>query len=186
MASPQKKADEEERTIVFVDESGFYLLPGMVRTYAPRGQTPVLSVPLTRDHLSAIGAVTLDGRVLLSTQSESYRSPGVVQFLKHLTRHIAGKLLVIWDGSPIHRAAPVKEFLAGGAAARIHLEALPAYAPDLNPKEGIWNYLKRVELRNLCCSDLAELRRELRLAVARLRHRPNIVQGCIQQVFGHV
>jgi len=58
---------------------------------------------------------------------------------------------------------------------------LPAYAPELNPDEGIWNLLKRVELRNLCCDDLAELRRELRLAAARLRHKRPVIEGCITQ-----
>jgi hypothetical protein len=57
----------------------------------------------------------------------------------------------------------------------------PAYAPELNPDEGIWNLLKRVELRNLCCNDLAELRLELRLAAARLRHKRTVIQGCITQ-----
>src|SRR5581483_9188041 len=54
---------------------------------------------------------------------------------------------VIWDGAPIHRAQVVKDFLAHGGAARIWLEQLPAYAPELNPDEGIWNCLKRVELQ---------------------------------------
>ncbi len=49
---------------------------------------------------------------------------------------------------------------AEGGAKRIQLESLPGYAPELNPDEGIWNYLKRVELRNMCCSGLEELRRE--------------------------
>lgn len=181
-----KKANEEGRTVVFVDETGFYLLPSVVRTYAPRGVTPVLSVPLTRDHISAIGAITLDGRVLLSTQDRSYRGPDGVRFLKQLLSHIVGKLLVIWDGSPIHKGDVVKEYLANGAASHIHLEALPGYAPELNPKEGIWNYLKRVELGNMCCTNLVELRRELRLAAARIRHRPQVIQGCIEQVHCYV
>ncbi len=90
-------------------------------------------------------------------------------------------MLVIWDGAPIHRAQVVKDYLAAGGAARIHLEPLPAYAPELNPDEGIWNYLKRVELRNLCCDDLAELRLERRLAAARLRHRRAVIRGCMTQ-----
>ena len=59
-----------------------------------------------------------------------------------LTREIAGSLLVIWDGAPIHRCQAVKDYLARGAAKRIHLEQLPAYAPELNPQEGVWNLLK--------------------------------------------
>ncbi|MDQ5851707.1 MAG: IS630 family transposase, partial [Chloroflexota bacterium] len=50
--------------------------------------------------------------------------------------------------------------LAAGAAKRVHLERLPGYAPELNPDEGIWCYLKRVELKNVCCYDLPELRYE--------------------------
>jgi hypothetical protein len=59
------KAREEERTVVWVDESGFYPLPAVVRTYAPRGQTPVLRAPLTRDHLSIISGITSAGRLLV-------------------------------------------------------------------------------------------------------------------------
>lgn len=96
-------------------------------------------------------------------------------------RHIPGKLLVVWDGSPTHRSQVLKDFLANGAAARIHLERLPGYAPELNSDEGIWRYLKRVELRNLVCRDLSHLRDELRRATKRLRGKPAIVKGCIQQ-----
>jgi len=52
----------ERRTLVFVDESGFYLLPGKVRTYAPRGETPILDEWQTRDHLSVMGGLTVAGR----------------------------------------------------------------------------------------------------------------------------
>jgi transposase len=156
------------------------LLPARVRTYAPRGHTPLLRVPLTRDHLSAISAVTADGRVFMQVQPQAYRSQHVVRFLRHLLRHIAGKVLIIWDGSPIHRSHTIKAFLASGGAARIHLERLPSYAPDLNPVEGLWCYLKRVELRNLCCQTLTELRYELRLAVASLRHKRDILLSCIR------
>ena len=90
-------------------------------------------MPFTRDHLSLIGGVTPTGRVLLQVRDHALRRPDVVRFLQHLLRHIAGKLLVVWDGSPTHRAQVVKDFLAQGAAKRLHLEALPAYAPELNP-----------------------------------------------------
>ncbi len=179
LAGPSSKALSERRTIVWVDESGFYLLPGAVRTYAPRGATPLLHVPLSRDHVSVIGGLTDAGHLLLHVRTEPFRGPTVVAFLRHLLRQLPGKLLVLWDGAPIHRAQPVKDFLAQGAAARLQLEPLPAYAPELNPTEGIWHYLKHIELRNLCCDDLPELRRELRLAAKRLRHKRHVLQGCI-------
>src|SRR5262249_25269480 len=92
-----------------------------------------------------------------------------------------GKVLVIWDGSPIHQGQPLKDFLTTGAAKRLHLERLPGYAPDLNPDEGIGNSLKRVELKTRCCRDLAELRRELRRAKERLRHKREIIRSCSRQ-----
>ena len=151
-----------------------------MRTYAPRGQTPLLRVPLTRDHLSVIGALIGDGRVLMQVQTTAFRGPRVVRFLRHLLRHIPGKLLVIWDGSPIHRAKVVKAFLAEGAAQRLWLEQLPAYAPDLNPVEGIWHYLKHRRLGNVCFRTLEEVRYALRLATAVLRHKARFLANLPQ------
>ena len=181
MAFPQKGALKEGRTIVFCDQSGFYLLPMVVRTYAPIGQTPILKENLTRDHLSAMSGITLEGKFYMLEQECAFKGEDVVRFLKHLMRQVPGKLLVIWDGSPIHRGAAVKDFLASGAARRVQLERLPGYAPDLNPDEGIWRHLKCVELKNLCCQSLAELKIELRKAKERLRHKRDVILGCIRQ-----
>jgi transposase len=186
LAGPGKKAADEGRTVVWVDQSGFYLLPMAVRTWAPCAQTPVLSVPLTHDHLAAISGITPDGRLFLQTQERAYHSDDVVRFLRVLLRKVHGKLLVIWDGAPIHRGQPIKDLLRRGAAKRLHLEQLPAYAPELNPDEGIWNYLKRVELGNLCCHDLAALALALRRAKERLRHKRTVIQACFRQAGYHV
>jgi transposase len=181
LARPEKKALSEQRTIVWVDESSFYLLPMAVRTWAPQGCTPVLSVPLTRDHLSAISGVTPDGRLFLQVRPQSYDSQGVIRFLQVLLRKVPGKLLIIWDGSPIHRSHAIRTFLATGAAKRIHLERIPAYAPDCNPDEGVWNYLKRVELANVCCRNLVELEQEVIKARERLRHKREVLRACSRQ-----
>ncbi len=181
LARPSSKARDEGRTVLFVDEAAFYLLPFVARTYAPVGETPILRTPLTRDHLAAISAVTPDGRLFTHVQVEPFRGPAIVGFLRQLLRQIPGKLLVIWDGAPIHHCQPVKDFLAAGAAARLHLERLPGYAPDLNADEGVWNLLKRVELRNRCCQDLDELGWELRLAIRRLRRKAHRLVACFRQ-----
>ena len=166
---------------MFVDESGFYLLPMVARTYAPVGKTPIIREYLTRDHLSVISGITLEGKLYLMVQERPYRGPDVVNFLRHLLRHVPGKLLVIWDRSPIHRSGVVKDFLAEGSAARILLEQLPAYAPEIIPDEGIWNYLKGVELRNVSCQNLSHLTNELRKAKERLRHKTQVILGCIKK-----
>ncbi len=87
-------------------------------------------------------------------------------------------IVIIWDGAPIHRSHIIKELLANGASQRLHLERLPAYAPELNPGEGLWAHLKGVELRNVCCWTLRHLRHELRNAVKRVRRKPRILKGC--------
>lgn len=167
--------------LLWVDESGFYLLPAVVRTYAPVGETPIIRSRLARDHLSAISGITPAGQLYMLVQDHSFKSVDIVRFLKHLLRHIPGKLLIIWDGAPIHRGQVVKDFLAAGAAARIHLERLPGYAPELNPDEGIWCYLKYVELKNVVCRDLSHLHSELRKATQRLRRKTEVIQGCVRQ-----
>ncbi len=116
-----------------MDQSGFYLLPMVVRTYAPIGQTPVLHEHLSRDHLSVISGITLEGKLLMMEQDRAFKGEDVVRFLEHALRQIGGKILVVWDGSPIHRSKVVKKFLVDGAASRLQLEQLPGYAPELTP-----------------------------------------------------
>jgi len=157
------------------------LLPVAVRTWAPRGRTPILRVKLTHDHLAASSGITLEGRLFLPIREQHDDRAAVVGFLRVLLRKIPGKLFVIWDGSPIHKGQPIKDFLKRGAAKRLQLERLPGDAPDLNPDEGIWTYLKRVELGNVCCTDLADLRTHLIRARERLRHKRDVIRACSRQ-----
>jgi transposase len=165
----RRKAARERRTLVFIDESGFYLLPGVVRTYGPKGHTPVIDKWLTRNHLSVMAGATPSGKVYTLVRPEALTSEHSVAFLHHLLRQTGKRLLVVWDGSPIHRWGAVREYLSQGGAKRIHAEALPGYAPDLSPwDKGGWHHLKHVEMRNLSCMDLDELHLELHLAIGRL------------------
>jgi transposase len=176
---PQLKTEarRERRALVFVDESGFYLLPGKVRTYAPEAHTPIIHEWQTRDHLSVMGGVTVTGKLYVLVRQESLNGLHTIEFLKHLIRHVGHRLLVIWDGSPIHRRKAVKEFLATAGARGVRLERLPPYAPDLNPVEGSWEHLKHVEMRNLVSLDLEALHMELHLAIGRLRQKPRVIRS---------
>jgi transposase len=124
-----------------------------------------------------MSGITMDGRLYTMVRDEALDSMDRVVFLKHLLPHVSDKLLVVWGGSPMHRGQ-VRSFLAAGGAQQIHVEQLPAYAPDLNPDEGIWHQLKNVEMRNLCCRDLARLRSELDLAIRLLRRKPHVITAC--------
>ncbi len=82
LAGPPKKAADEGSTVVWGDEAGCSLLPMAVRTWAPRGQTPIRHVTLTHDHLAAISGITLDGRLYLQTREDAFDAQGVVGFLR--------------------------------------------------------------------------------------------------------
>jgi transposase len=177
----RRRARRERRVLVFEDESGFYLLPGLVRTYAPEARTPVLREQQTRDHLSVMGGMTPAGQVYTLARQESLNGLHTVEFLQHRQRVAGPRLLVIWDGSPLHRRAAVTEFVEG-TRGKVWVEALPGYAPDLNPwDEGGWHRLKDVEIRNLVCRDLEELHQEFYLAAGRLRQKPQLVQSFFAQ-----
>jgi transposase len=177
LACTQKGAEAQPQTILFIDESGFYPLPSVVRTYAPVGHTPIVEEWCTRDHLSAISAISPEGKLYFRSQDCALNSDDVVGFLEHLLREVSGRMLIIWDGAPIHRSHTIKAFLTNGASQRLHLERLPAYAPELNPGEGRWQQLKGVELRNVCCFNLPHLRHELRDAVKRVRRKPHLIKS---------
>ena len=119
------------------------------------------------------------GKLDFHCQDHAINAPDVIALLAHLRREVPGRSVMLWDGSPIHRSRGINEFLAHGAAHRLHLERLPAYAPDLHPDAGLWQQLQGVEWRNLCCFNLRHLRTELRKAVKRVRRKPRIIPACV-------
>src|SRR5262249_41379539 len=122
-----------------------------------------------------------EGKLYTAIKDHSFKSADCIEFLTALLRRIPGRLLVVWDGAPIHRSRAIQTFLSEGASKRLRLEPLPGYAPDLNPDEGIWRYLKYVELKNLCCQNIEHLKDELNKARERLRHKKHIIQACFRQ-----
>ena len=177
MARHQKGAEAQQQTILFLDESGLYPLHSHTRTYAPVGQTPILREWCTRDHLSAISAISPEGKLYFQRQNCAMNSSDVVAFLEHLRREVSGRMVLIWDGAPIHRSHTIREFLTNGASHRLHLERLPAYAPELNPGEGLWQQLTGVELRHVCCFNIPHLTHALRDAVKRVRRKPRLIKS---------
>jgi len=129
--------------------------PHRVRTWAPRGQTPVLQFHFNWKTLSVIAGITW-WNFYFKLFPGAVKAPQIIEFLRHLMRHLRRPLLVIWDGLPGHRSATVRDFVAAQGR-RLTLEWLPGYAPELNPVEHIWGYLKEHELPNLCPRQLWQL-----------------------------
>jgi len=151
------------------------------KTWSPKGQTPTLPSKLTRDHLSVISAISPEGELFLAVRETAFDSDAIIGFLDELHYQMRSPLVVVWDGAAIHRSQKIKHYLAHGAAKWLHLERLPGYAPELNPDEGIWHYLKQVEMKNLCCADQTELRTKLTEATQRVQAKPDIVKACFKQ-----
>lgn len=179
MAGFKKKARRQKRTIVFIDESGLSTRPTRARTWAPRGQTPLLHETFNWKSLSIIGGLAL-WRFYFQMHKGSIKGPQVIEFLQHLQRHIPGKMLILWDGAPIHRSLLVKNYLASNRR-RIVVEPLPAYAPELNPVEYMWGHLKTHEIANLLVTQAWELSFEATAALRRMRRRPSIIAACYSQ-----
>ena len=181
MACTEKKWLREGRTILFADEAAIYLLPALVRTWAPKGERPVLREWWSRDHLSAAAAVSEGGAFYFQSQREAFDGEDVTAFLDYLLGEIPGSIGLVWDGAAIHHGEKVREWLSKGGAARIELAILPAYSPDLNPTEGVWSYLKEVLLANITCMNLSQLQHLLSWAEAHLRCSPDIIAACFHQ-----
>jgi transposase len=176
-----KKALRERKTLFLLDETAFYLLPALVRSYGPRGIQSEMSVPLTKDHLSVIGGITPRGEFSLSMKEESLEAPDVIWFIRHLLNRF-NKVLLVWDGSSIHgRSVLVRQFIERVGDHHLTVAKFPGYAPELNPTEGLWKHLKHVELKNVCAQDLEELRIELQLASNRVRSQLGLVQSFFGQ-----
>lgn len=138
LAGHKKKTLARGAHLVFLDESGFLLLPHVVRTWAPRGQTPILKHFYRRDRVSVISALTLSPKkrrcgLLFRVHPRNIKSDEVVAFLRGLFRHLRGPIVLLWDRGLIHRGKAVKTLLSHRQ--RVQEEWLPAYAPELNPAE---------------------------------------------------
>lgn len=168
-----KKARQQRRTIVFIDASGLSTRPPRARTWAPRGETPILQATFNWKSLSIIGGLAL-WQFYFQLHPGSIRSLQVIEFLRHLQRHIRGKILVVWDGAPIHRSVLVRDnFLS--TRGRIKVERLPAYATELKPVESMWGHLKTREIAGLIVTHAWELSFEATTALRRMRRRKSIV-----------
>jgi transposase len=108
------------------------------------------------------------------------KAPQIIEFLQHLMRHLRRALLVIWDGLPGHRSLPVRHFVAAQGR-HLTLEWLPSCAPELNPVEHIWAYLKQHQLPNFCPRELWQLSAAARAAMRRMRRRPTLVTAFWKQ-----
>ena len=180
--SVPQRARKRNAYIVFVDEAGFMLSPLFRRTWAPRGQTPVIKVSDPHGRISVIAAITISPRrrhfgfyFHLLPDNANFQGGSVARFIEDVARRIDAPITLAWDSIPIHSAKPVRDFLA--AHRRIIVEPFPPYAPEMNPVDNAWGYLKYDRLANYTPKTLDELRKTVTAELRRLQKRPDLLKS---------
>jgi transposase len=148
--------------LVLIDESGLLLAPLVRRSLAPRGETPTLEHQgRHRDKVSLIAALTLSpkgrhlGLYFSTLIKDHFESIATAWFVRELLKHLRGPVIVVWDRGNNHRGPSIRELQADFP--RLILEDLPPYAPDLNPVEQVWSFLKWNRLSNFAPHNVDEL-----------------------------
>jgi len=145
------------------------------RTWAPKGETPVLIHAFNWKKLSVCAALGYrwGGQrcgLWFQTKAGSYNDASLILFLGDLKKHLRGqKAILIWDGLPAHKSGEMKQYLESQRS-WLEVEGLPGYSPDLNPVEDLWGNLKGQELANRCVEGLGEAEGAVRHGMDRVRH----------------
>ena len=167
---------------MLIDESGLFLNPLVRRSWALKGKTPVIGGDGGhRKKVSVIGAVSVSpvarraGLYFATLPDGFYTAAAVVEFLRDLLRHLRRKVVVVWDGGPNHKGPLIREFLRRNK--RLTLERLPAYAPDLNPVEVVWSWLKYGQLANYVPDGVPELDDEIIDHLIALKCDPDLLRN---------
>jgi transposase len=137
-----KRAKKRNAEIFFWDESGFRADAVQGKTWGVKGQTPVILVPGTRQSVSAASAVNAKGGFWCATYKGGMNAELFIALLKAMMFRRKKPVLLILDSLPAHKAKIVKDYVAS-TEGKLEFHFLPGYAPELNPDEMVWNYMKR-------------------------------------------
>ncbi len=181
LARDKKGAQEHGARLAFLDESGFSERPPVRTTWSPKGVTPVIRHHFNWKRINAFGVITCnpdgsDPDLLLSWQKESIDAESVARFLTELKKQTEGPLVLLWDGLPAHRSKVVKVHI-NAEQDWLTVRRLPAYAPELNPVEGLWSALKGKDLANFCSDTIEQVADRLDQGVDRIRSDESILRG---------
>jgi transposase len=181
-----KEAAKRRAYLVFVDETGFMMYPTIRKSFAPPGNTPINKVTDPHGRISTIGAIavnptdkSLAWHYCMLDDNTNYRGPGVVDFLRRLSVVIPGPATIIWDQIIIHSCGVVEEYLA--TCARIKPEPFPPYAPELNPVDRAWFYIKYDRIPNLVPPGIRQLRKVVERELKRLQTHPELLLSFVRQ-----
>lgn len=178
--------------VCFEDESGQTLRPPVARTWAPVGQTPVIGVSgKGSGRVSVAGLVCLKpghrGRLFYRIRAHrggknERRSLSEADYATLITaahNQLRAPIVLCWDNLNTHTSAAMRKF-TGAHPDWLTVVQLPAYAPDLNPAEGVWALLKR-QLANRVTRAVDQLAATVKTELKRMQYRPDLIDGLLGQ-----
>ncbi|MFI1178164.1 transposase [Streptomyces sp. NPDC020799] len=178
--------------LCFEDESGQSLRPPKARTWSRRGHSPVLRVSgKGSGRVSVAGMVCTrpGGRTRLvfrmlvhhgrKGEKKGFREPDFAALLDAAHCQLGSRIVLVWDNSTQHKDTAMRELLATREE-WLTVFRLPAYAPDLNPAEGVWAHLKK-SLGNLAAGTTDQLAAHTRTRLKRMQYRPHLLNGFITE-----
>lgn len=173
----KEEARREGRTLFYADESSFLLNPKDLRTYWLKNEDlEIDSWDKQFQTYGVCGATSTGGHFVHTRQEESFKGKHMVAFLKLLTDQTPGKVTLIWDGASIHGCKIVREFLESLPQGRLKLVRQPAYSPELNASEQVWNYLKNVLLRSRVFKNIDALAKAVGEALEKMELKTNVIK----------
>jgi len=163
--------------LYFQDESGVSLTPVLGKTWAPKGETPIVKATGSRGGLCVTSAITKGGHMVFRIEKEKINALLHVEFLEQIMKHHPQrKVIVIEDKAPPHIAKIVKNFVEKNKS-RFALYHLPSYSPELNPDEKVWGYLKDKKLKSHLAQTTGELKKLVLSKMKSIQKRPLIVKS---------
>lgn len=172
----RQRARKHQATIFFLDEAGFSSEPNLGRTYGLKGQTPVVKTSGQRQKVSSISAVSAKGGFWSKTYTGTLNAGRFVEFLKDFRRGGRGKVYLVVDGHPSHRAKSVAQYVKQ-CKGELELHFLPPYAPDLNPDEFVWQYAKSNGVAKKPLQRGESLKQRVEADLAAIKSKPALVRS---------
>lgn len=171
----EKHQRKWQAMLYFQDESGVSLTPVLGRTWAPIGKTPKVFVTGNRGGLCVTSAISSAGKLIFRIEKGKINAKKHIEFLKQIIKqHPYRKIIIVEDGAPAHKAKKVNEFVEQNKK-KIAIYRLPPYAPDLNPDEHVWEYLKAYKLKTHQAKNTDELKHLVKRKMQSIQRNKSLV-----------